>query len=125
MIASTSKKTLSNLLDICLHIMNHKPKRYVAEIEIPEGFATVDCEVEVLDPETDQARITLILASCSYKRKKTQTNEANLSLREELDLLGEAIRITDQKNFKAIIEELLREAYGQKADITVSSVDMD
>ena len=37
--------------------MNHEPARYIAEIEIPEGFAIIDCEIEVLDNETDQAQI--------------------------------------------------------------------
>ena len=39
--------------------MNDLPIRYIAEIEIPEGFATIDCEVEVLDHQTNQAQITL------------------------------------------------------------------
>jgi hypothetical protein len=105
--------------------MNDNSIRYIAEIEIPEGFATIDCEVEVLDDQTDQAQITLILASCSYKNEKTTPVQGNLTLRDELDLLLEAIRITDRKDFKAVIEELLREAYGEEADITVSSIDMD
>jgi hypothetical protein len=105
--------------------MNHEPARYIAEIESPEGFATIDCEIEVSDNETDQAQITLILASCSYKNEKTKPGQGNLTLREELDLFLEATRITDRKDFKAVIEELLREAFGNEADITVSSIDMD
>lgn len=112
-------------IGLCLSKMNHEPKRYIADIEIPEGFATIDCEVEVLDPQTDQARITLILASCSYKNEETEPVQGNLTLREELDLFLEAIRITDRKDLKGVIEELLREAYGKEADITVSSIDMD
>ena len=125
MIVSTSEKSLSNLFGLCLSEMNHERKRFIAEIEIPEGFATVDCEVEALDPETDQARIILILASSSYKNKKTHTGKANLTLREELDLLGEAIRITDRQDVTVVIEELMRGAYGGNADITVSSIEMD
>lgn len=105
--------------------MNDNSIRYIAEIELPEGFATVGCEIEVLANETDQAQITLILASCSYKNEKTKPGRENLSLREELDLFQEAIRITDRNDFKAVIEELLREAYGKEADITVSSIDLD
>jgi hypothetical protein len=105
--------------------MNHEPARYIAEIEIPEGFATIDCEIEVSYNETDQAQITLMLASCSYENEKTKPGQGNLTLREELDLFLEAIRVTDQKDFKAVIEELLREAYGKKAEITISSIDMD
>lgn len=105
--------------------MNHEPARYIAEIEIPEGFATIDCEVEVLDNQTNQAKITLILASCSYKIQEIQPAQGQLTLREELDLFSEAIRITDGKDFKSVIGDLLREAYGKKADITVSCIDMD
>ena len=105
--------------------MNHEPTRYIAEIEIPKGFATIDCEIEVLDDETQQTQITLILASCSYKNEKTKPGRENLTLREELDLFLEAIRVTDRKDFKAVIEQLLREAYGEDADITVGSIDMD
>jgi hypothetical protein len=105
--------------------MNHEPARYIAEIEIPEGFAIIDCEIEVSDNETDQAQITLILASCSYKNIKPNPGQENLTLREELDLFQEAIRLTDQKDFRVVIEELLRKAYGEEADITVSSIDID
>jgi hypothetical protein len=105
--------------------MIHEPTRYIAEIEILEGFATIDCEVEVLDNETDQAQITLILASCSYKNEKSKPGQGNLTLREELDLFLEAIRVTDRKDFEAVIEELLWDAYGEEADITVSRIDMD
>lgn len=105
--------------------MNHEPTRYIAEIEIPEGFATIDCEVEILDAQTKQAKITFILASCSYTNKKTRSNQENLTLRQELDLFLEAIRVTDRKDIEAVIEELLREAYGNRADITVSTIDMD
>ena len=105
--------------------MNDNSIRYIAEIEIPEGFATIDCEIELLVNETYQYQITLILASCSYKNEKTKRGIGNLTLREELDLFLEAIRITDRKDFKAVIEELLREAYGQEANITVNSIDMD
>lgn len=99
--------------------------RFIAEIEIPEGFATIDCEVEVLDHQRNQAQITLILATCTYKNQKNPPNQGNLTLREELDFLLEAVRMTDRKDFKAVIEELLREAHGEEADITVSSIDMD
>lgn len=105
--------------------MKNNSIRYIAQIEIPEGFATIDCEIEVLDNETDQAKITLILASCSYNNEKTKPGQGNLTLREELDLVLEAIRITDQKDFRAVIEKLLREAYGKKADIAISEIDMD
>ena len=105
--------------------MNHEPARYIAEIEIPDGFATIDCEIETPSSEAEQARIALILASCSYKYVKTKPGQENLTLREELDLFQEAIRVTDRKDFKAVIEELLREAYGKNADITISSIDMD
>lgn len=105
--------------------MNHEPKRYIAEIEIPEGFATIDCEVEILDTQTNQSKITLILARCSYKNEKTRPNHANLTLREELDLFLEAVRVTDRKDFRAAIGELLSEAYGKNADITISSIDLD
>ena len=105
--------------------MNDLPIRYIAEIEIPEGFATIDCEVEVLDHQTNQAQITLILGSCSYKNQKKPPIKGNLALREELDFFLEAIRITDRKDFNAVIDELLREAYGEEAGITVSRIDMD
>lgn len=105
--------------------MNHEPTRYIAEIELPEGFATVDCEVEGLDPQTNQSQVTLILAGCSYQNEKTKPGQINLTLREELDLFLEAIRVTDRKDFKAVIEELLREAYGEGADITINSIEMD
>ena len=105
--------------------MNDQPNRYIAEIEIPDGFATIDCEIEVSDNETQQVQITLILASCSYENEKTKVVQGNLTLREELDVFLEAIRATDRKDFKAVIEELLRKAYGKDADITVSSIDMD
>ncbi len=105
--------------------MNHEPARYIAEIEITEGFATIDCEIEASGSETEQAQITLILASGSYKNEKTKPGKENLTLREELELFQEAIRITDRKDFEAVIEELLREAYGKKAEITISRIDMD
>ena len=105
--------------------MNELPIRYIAEIEIAEGFATIDCEIELLDNQPDEAQITLILASCSYKDQEIQPVQGHLTLREELDLFLEAIRITNRKDFKAVIEELLREAYGEEADIAVSSIDMD
>lgn len=105
--------------------MKLEPARYIAEIEISDGFATIDCEIEAPASEAEQTRITLILASCSYKTVKTKPGQQNLTLREELDFFQEAIRLTDRKDIKAVIEELLEEAYGNEADITVSSIDMD
>jgi hypothetical protein len=105
--------------------MNHEPARYIAEIEIPEGFATIDCEVEVLDTQTNQSRITLILARCTYKNEKARPEQETLTLREELDLFLESIRVTDRKDLRTVIEELLREAYGNEADISLNRIDMD
>lgn len=105
--------------------MNHEPSRYIAQVEIPDGFATIDCEIEGPASKAGHVRITLILASCSYKTVKTKPGQENLTLREELDLFQEAIRLTDRKDFKTLIDELLREAYGEKAEITISRVDMD
>jgi hypothetical protein len=105
--------------------VNNNSFRYIAQIEIPEGFATIDCEIELLDNQPDEAQITLILASCSYKDQEIQPVQGNLTLREKLDFFLETIRITARKDFNAVIEGLLREAYGEGADITVSSIDID
>ncbi len=105
--------------------MGSDPKRYIAEIEIPEGFATIDCEIEYSSENTHNTQIRFLLSNYSYEIPNNPRPQGNLTLREELDYDFEAVRTTDQKDIIAVINEHLREAYGDDADITVSSIDMD
>ncbi len=105
--------------------MENEPKRYIAEIEIPEGFATIDCEIEFVENNKDRAQIRFLLANHTYEVPDNPRTKEYISLREELEYDFESVRFTDKKDISKVIEELLREAYGEEADITVSSIDMD
>ena len=105
--------------------MNNNPNRYIAEIEIPEGLVTIDCEIEFLENNTDQTQIRFLLSNQTYEIPNNPRPQGGLTLREELESDLKAIRTTDRKDISEVIQEHLQEAYGEEADITVSSIDMD
>ncbi len=98
--------------------------RYIAEIEIPDGYISIDCEVDLIDQEKPRLQINFYLNSSSLNIQSTEEYEGK-PLRKELENELQAVRVTDVKNVREYIEGILRVEYGEQADIQLSEIEFD
>lgn len=103
--------------------MRKDVNRHIAEIEMPEGFTSIDCEIEYLNESNTTIRF--YLNNVNYDVQVHNSGGEYLTFREELELNFELVIKTGRKDIPAYIEEILRDAYGGDADITVRDIDMD
>lgn len=103
--------------------MREDVSRYIAEIEMPDGFASIDCEIEYSNKS--KTTIRFLLNNLNYDVQVHISESKDLTFRKELELNSEVIIKTDKKDIQAYIEEILRDAYGKDTDITVRDIDMD
>jgi len=104
--------------------MGNDKSRYIAEIEIPDGYISIDCEVDLIDQEKPRFQINFYLNSSSLNIQSTEEYE-DKPLRKELENERQAVRVTDVKNVRKYIERILRVEYGEQADIQVSEIEFD
>lgn len=100
--------------------MSFKNSRYVAEIEIPEGYISIDCEIE--HGSGNIIKIFLNQASVDkndYLLKYPSDFKEKLLNNIEFELIT---RRNDVENF---LNELFKDEFGQFADIHISVVDYD
>ena len=98
-------------------------QRYIVEVDLPDGVASIDCEVHY---SNDSGKtIKFFLNFFTYDIADDISNKTDLTLREELDLNFEAEVNTSRSDIKIFIREILKEAYGESTDIVVKDIDMD
>lgn len=101
--------------------MSFENSRYVAEIEIPEGYISIDCETEfggdvnVLKFYLNQISVdrdNYLLQNPSKFKKELLTNL-------EFELL------TERDEIEKILREIMIKEFGTEANIHISDVDSD
>ena len=98
--------------------MQEQPSRYVADIEVPEGIVSIDCEVR----SGKKTEILFILNSSTCGGDGNPSAEGfRGSLESRREILVEAE--TDDPD--AFIRKTLSAAYGPLADITLTDTDTD
>ncbi len=98
--------------------MQEKTLRFVADIEIPEGIVSIDCEVR----NGERTEILFILNSSTCER---DGNMLAGDFRGSLESQGEVLVKAQTDNPEAFIRETLSVAYGPLADITLTDTDTD
>ena len=98
--------------------MQKRKLRYVADIEIPEGIVSIDCEVR--SGEKTEALFILNSSTCGI-----DGNPLAGDFRGSLESRGEILVETETDNPEAFIREILSTAYGPQADITLTDTDTD
>ena len=98
--------------------MHEDASRYVADIEIPEGIVSVDCEVR----NGDKTKILFILNSSTCEGTE---NPSAGDFRGSLESRGEILVETETDNPEGFIRKTLSAAYGPLADITLTDTDTD
>ena len=100
--------------------MLNKTMRYVAEIDLPEGYISIDCDIEyngetVLKFYLNQTSVEkdgyLLEDSSEFKEKLFNNNDLNVP--------------TDRKDIKIYLMEFIRKEFGTEADILIRDVDID
>ena len=104
--------------------MSFNIKRYVAEIEHPEGYISIDCEVKEYDNSTIK-KLYFVLNQNSLNQSIDVENEDRTEFREILEREYEVEIQTGRDDIESYIEELLKQSYGSNAEITVRDVDVD
>ena len=98
--------------------MQKRNLRYVADIEVPEGIVSIDCEVR----SGEKTEILFILnSSTCEKNEKTLAGD----FRGRLESHGEILVESETNNPEAFIRKTLSTAYGPLADITLTDTDTD
>lgn len=98
--------------------MQEQTSRYVADIEIPEGIVSIDCEVR----NGDKAEILFILNSSTCEINE---NPPVGDFRGSLESRGEILVEAETDDPEAFIRKTLSAAYGPLADITLTDTDTD
>jgi hypothetical protein len=98
--------------------MQEQPSRYVADIEVPEGIVSIDCEVR----SGDKAEILFILNSSTCEINE---NSPVGDFRGSLESRGEILVEAKTDDPEAFIRKTLSAAYGPLADITLTDTDTD
>ena len=93
--------------------------RYVAEIETPDGFISIDCEAIKENP----AKIYFFLNNSTID--KNILDKTNSDFINKLHNNSEIFLITDTENIKNFIMKALSDSYGNKSDISIREIDMD
>ncbi len=98
--------------------MQEQTSRYVADIEVPEGIVSIDCEVR--NGENPQILFILNSSTC-----KAEQNPAAGDFRHSIENRGEILLKAGTDNPEAFIRKTLSDAYGPLADITLTDTDTD
>ena len=97
--------------------MTHKRTRYVAEIEMPEGIITIDCEVT----RGDKYLIFLQLNQSTI----SFSDVGSSPLIEELVNSNGVTIEYGSKDVKGFLQDLLRNEFKGYSDISLTEVDTD
>ncbi len=98
--------------------MQEQISRYVADIEVPEGIVSIDCEVR----NGNKAEILFILNSSTCE---VNENPPAGDFRGSLESHGEILVEAETDDPEAFIRKTLSAAYGPLADITLTDTDTD
>lgn len=98
--------------------MQEKTLRYVADIEVPDGIVSIDCEVR----SGEKTEILFILNNSTYEGNK---NPAVEDFQGSLESRGEILVEAETNDPEAFIRKTLSAAYGPLADITLTDTDTD
>ena len=98
--------------------MQEQTSRYVADIEIPDGIVSIDCEVR----SGKKTEILFILNSSTCEGNE---NPAAGDFRGSLESRGEILVEAETDDPESFIRETLSATYGPLADITLTDTDTD
>ncbi len=98
--------------------MQEQISRYVADIEIPEGIVSIDCEVR----NGNKAEVLFILNSSTCEINE---NPPAGDFRGSLESRGEILVEAETDDPEVFIRKTLSAAYGPLADITLTDTDTD
>ena len=98
--------------------MEEQVLRYVADIEVPEGIVSIDCEVR----SGEETEILFILNGSTCEGDE---NPPAGDFRSSLESRGEVLVKAATDDPEAFIRKTLLAAYGPLADITLTDTDTD
>ncbi len=98
--------------------MEEQTLRFVADIEIPDGIVSIDCEVR----SGEKTEILFILNSST---REGDGNPSAGDFRGSLESRGEILVEAETDDPEAFIRRTLLAAYGPLADITLTDTDTD
>jgi len=98
--------------------MQDQTSRYVADIEVPDGIVSIDCEVR----SGEKTEILFILNSSTCEGNENTPAE---DFRNSLESRGEILVKAETNDPEAFIRKILSVAYGPLADITLTDTDTD
>ena len=91
--------------------------RYVAEIELPSGFISIDCEVTSADKH---------IISLQLNQTTLSYNEGELTpFKEELINNNEVVIEYSSKDVKGFLTDLFKNEFTGYSDISLTEVDTD
>ena len=98
--------------------MQDQTSRYVADIEVPDGIVSIDCEVR----SGEKTEILFILNTSTCEGNETPPAG---DFRDSLESRGEILVEAETGDPETFIRKILLAAYGPSADITLTDTDTD
>lgn len=100
--------------------MSFKNNRYVAEIDLPEGYISIDCEIEF----GVENAIKFFLNQSSVD-KDTYLLESYSEFKHRLLNYIDLELLTERMDIENLINEIMLKEFGANADILIRDVDFD
>ena len=98
--------------------MQEQTLRFVADIEVPDGIVSIDCEVR----SGEKTEFLFILNSSTCEENESPPIG---DFRDALENRGEILVEAETDDPEAFIRKTLSVAYGPLADITLTDTDTD
>lgn len=100
--------------------MPAKTERYVVEIDVPEGYLSIDCDIEY----SDVTVIKIFLNQSSVSKENFTGNKRSRFVEKLMDYEDIEIK-TARKDIREYLTELLRNEFGDNPDILIRDIDLD
>ncbi len=100
--------------------MSFKNSRYVIEIDLPEGYLSIDCEIEY----GEENRMTFFLNQSSVNKERYLPENSSELKKQLLDYNDFEFQ-TERDDIENMLNELMLKEFGADADILIRDVDSD
>ena len=100
--------------------MTDQTTRYVLEIDLPEGYLSIECDVEF----GETAKLHFFLNQSSVDKEK-YLEENSSEFKERVLDQGDYETTTERNDIKEFLTDFCKSEFGAASDILIRDIDLD